>query len=130
MPDEGAHSRPARETFSPETVVRALARAKGQKGKSAAALASERDFAVQLLEDYAPGDLPQLTPGDLGALAFDLWTFCAAHPEPQGPQARLVDARGEGGRPLGLDLLQIVQGARPFLVDSVMGELVGHSLTI
>jgi glutamate dehydrogenase len=43
---------------------------------------------------------------------------------------RLTEAHGEDGRALGLDLLQIVQGDRPFLVDSVMGELVGQGLHI
>jgi glutamate dehydrogenase len=42
----------------------------------------------------------------------------------------MAEARGEDGRVLGFDLLQIVQGDRPFLVDSVMGDLVGQGLHI
>ncbi|MEI9891430.1 MAG: hypothetical protein WDN45_13680 [Caulobacteraceae bacterium] len=64
-----------RGSFSPEAAVQALAKAKGT-----AATAPEQDFVGQLLEDYAPGDLPQLTLADFGALALDLWTWCAAHP--------------------------------------------------
>ena len=81
MPDEGAPShrdmahrgsaaRAARGSFSPEAVIHDLARAKGKP-----AAAAERDFVDQLLEDYAPADLPQLTAADLGALALDLWAF-------------------------------------------------------
>jgi glutamate dehydrogenase len=136
MPDEGAPShrdmadharavRAARGAFSPEAVVHALVKAKGKP-----ATAAERDFIDQLLEDYAPADLPHLTVTDVGALAHDLWGFCAAHPSPEAPALRLADARGEDGRMLGLDVLQIVQGDRPFLVDSVMGELVGLGLHI
>ena len=128
MPDEGAQA--ARGSFSPEAAAHSLAKARGPKGKAGAATAAERDFVQQLLEDYAPGDLPQLTLGDFGALALDLWNFCAAHTARGGPQMRLVEAHGEGGRVLGLDQLQIVQGDKPFLVDSVMGELVSQSLSI
>src|ERR1700744_4189342 len=131
MPDEGAPShrpmavRAARGSFSPEAVIHGLARAKGK-----AAAAAEQDFVEQLLEDYAPADLPQLTAADVGALGHGWWTFCAANPEPEAPAMRLADARGEDGRALGLDMLQIVQVDRPFLVDSVMSELVGQGLTI
>ena len=141
MPDEGAPSkqdmahrdavhrdtavRAARGSFSLEAVVHGLAKAKGKP-----AVAAERDFVEQLLEDYAPADLPQVTTADVGALAHDLWAFCAANPEPAAPAMRLAEARGEGGRALGLDLLQVVQGDRPFLVDSVMAELVGQGLHI
>ncbi|HEY4032156.1 MAG TPA: NAD-glutamate dehydrogenase [Caulobacteraceae bacterium] len=146
MPDEGApshrdksvrdrraHAKPvqeravraARGSFSAEAVGRGLQKAKGK-----ATSAAEHDFVDQLLEDYAPADLPQLTAGDVGALAHDLWTFCAAHPQPEAPAMRLAEARGEDGRALGLDVLQIVQADRPFLVDSVMSELVGQGLPI
>jgi glutamate dehydrogenase len=128
MADEGVQAvRPARGagSYSCDSLTQAFARAKGR-----AVLAAEREFVEQLHEDYAPADLPQLTPADFGALAVDLWAFCGAHPAPKAPAIRLTEARGEGGRALGLDLLQIVQGDRPFLVDSVMGELVGQALSI
>jgi glutamate dehydrogenase len=133
MADEGAPSqrrgemaaRAARESFSSEAVIQDLAGAKGEP-----VTAAEQDFVEQLVEDYAPADLPQLTVADFAALALDLWTFCAAHPAPEAPAMRLAEARGEGGRALGLDVLQIVQGDRPFLVDSVMGELVDRGLAI
>ncbi|MGZ3345293.1 MAG: NAD-glutamate dehydrogenase [Caulobacteraceae bacterium] len=134
MADEGAPQhrsvadvavRAARGSFSTEAAIHALAKAKGKP-----AAAAERDFVEQLIEDYAPADLPQLTAADFAALALDLWTFCAAHPVPESPAMRLAEARGQDGRALGLDMLQIVQGDRPFLVDSVMGELVGQGLAI
>jgi glutamate dehydrogenase len=134
MPDEGAPSHrdgrhtavgAARGSFSPEGVARALPHAKAKPVGPA-----ERDFVEQLLEDYAPADLPHLTTADFAALAHELWTFCAANPAPDAPAMRLAEARGEGGRALGLDVLQIVQGDRPFLVDSVMGELVDRGLAI
>ena len=128
MPDEGAQAvRPAAKAgpFSHDILTQAFAKAKGK-----AATAAEKDFVLQLCEDYAPGDLPALTAADFAALAADLWAYCAAHPHPEKPAIRMAEARGEGGRPLGLDLLQIVQGDRPFLVDSVMGQLVAQGLSI
>ena len=131
VPPKGDRAvRAARGAFSPDGAIHSLSKAKGSKAKAGTATAAEQDFVLQLLEDYAPGDLPQLTVDDFGALALDLWAFTAAHAHPRSPEIRLIDARGEGGRPLGLDLLQIVQGDRPFLVDSVMGELVSQSLAI
>ena len=145
MADEGARTNPAQSIeaqavqastvqaaptevpFAPDALVKAFAKARG--GRKAASPA-ERDFVLQLAEDFASDDLPQLTEADFGALAADLWAFCVAHAHPQGPAIRLAEARGEGGRALGLDLLQIVQGDRPFLVDSVMGELVAQGLSI
>jgi glutamate dehydrogenase len=111
------------QAFSPDALVQAFAKAKGR-----AATAAERDFVGQLAEDYAPDDLPHLTARDLGALALDLWTFCAAPAE--DPRIRIASATGLDGRLLDLDLLQIVQTDRPFLVDSVMGELVAQGLSI
>ncbi len=100
MPDEGAPSkqdmahrdtavRAAPGSFPPEAVLHGLAKAKGRP-----AVAAERDFIEQLLEDYAPADLPQVTTADVGALALDLWAFCAANPEPAAPAMRLAEARG------------------------------------
>jgi glutamate dehydrogenase len=137
MPDEGRRpdsaDRAAKGAFSPEAAIQNLAKArKKAKGKDRAGAVSpaEQDFVLQLLEDYAPGDLPQLTLDDFGALAQDLWDYCEDHHSLHKAAIRLEDARGADGRPLGLDLLQIVQGDRPFLVDSVMGELVSQSLAI
>src|ERR1700761_6392109 len=135
MPDEGRRPdsavRAAKDAFSPAAVLHSLAKTrKTTRDKAGAVPVAEQDFVAQLLEDYAPADLPQLTPGDFAALAQDLWAYCEDHHGLQKPAIRLVDARGADGRPLGRDLLQIVQGDRPFLVDSVMGELVSQSLAI
>jgi glutamate dehydrogenase len=136
MPEDGAqttHAQALSETsraqaFAADPLIQAFNAAKGRKTGSASA--AERDFIQQLVEDYAPGDLPRLTLADFAALALDLWAFAGEHPHPKAPAIRIVDARGEGGRALGLDLIQIVQGDRPFLVDSVMGELVAEGLAI
>ncbi len=127
MHDDGAAAiRPApkAKAFSSDALLQAFSKAKGR-----AANAAERDFVLQLAEDYAPDDLPGLSLRDFGALALHLWAFCRVENAAE-PHIRFEHAKGEDGRPFGLDLLQIVQNDRPFLVDSVMGELVSEGLTI
>jgi glutamate dehydrogenase len=134
MADEGAqsaHSAVAGGVLPLETVAAAFARSRaGAKARARPPTRAEREFLQQLTEDYLPRDLPELGTDDFAAVAREAWAFCADHPHPDGPAMRLSDARGEGGRALGLDLLLVVQGDRPFLVDSVMGELVAQGLAI
>jgi glutamate dehydrogenase len=126
MHDDGAAIRPKSNSdrFSPLSLTRGLAKAMGKP-----CTAAEKDFVRQISEDFGPDDLPNLSKADLGAISRDFWRFCDTA-EKAEPRIRLVEAMGEGGRPLRLDLLQIVQTDRPFLVDSVMGELVAQGLTI
>ena len=84
--------------------------------------AGEAAFAAQMQEDWAADELDGLTSKDLAALAADFWAF-AERRKGDAPQVRLAAAKGEGGRDLDLMALQIVQDDRPFLVDSVMGEI-------
>jgi glutamate dehydrogenase len=132
MHDDGAVApRAAQNThaFSKDVLIMAYAKAKSKGAGGKTATAAERDFIHQLAEDYAPGDLPHLSTRDFGALAADLWDFCES-PVRAEPHIRIVRAKGHDGKSLNLDLLQIVQGDRPFLVDSVMGELVAQGLSI
>ncbi len=111
--------------FSDKEVLAALAHAPGP---------AERDFIQQSLEDFSPGDLPHLTTADFAALCGEVWARCEKTPKsPAGgwnPRLNLTSAQGANGRPLSLDLLSIVQEDTPFLVDSVMAELVEQGLTI
>ncbi|HUO23089.1 MAG TPA: NAD-glutamate dehydrogenase [Caulobacteraceae bacterium] len=110
--------------FSLEGVREALGHALGRVPDAA-----EHDFLAQALEDYAPADLPDLTQADFAALCHQIWRLCEA--EPRGDlRMDLTPAQGENGRDLSLDLLRIVQIDRPFLVDSVMAELMAQGLTI
>ena len=89
----------------------------------------ERELIRQALEDFRPSDLPHLTPADFAALCRDVWALCE-QPTPDDPRMAFSDVVGADGRPLSLDLLAIVQTDIPFLVDSVMAELVEQGLSI
>ncbi|MBV9993938.1 MAG: NAD-glutamate dehydrogenase [Caulobacteraceae bacterium] len=81
------------------------------------------DFLQAIAGDYRPEELPGVDIADLGWRAAELWAFAAAAEGPW-PQIQVIPATARDGRPLGAHLLEIVQPDAPFLVDSVMGELV------
>ena len=110
----------AEAAFSPQAVAAALKPAPD---------AGERDFIAQALEDFAPGDLPDLSAADFAAVCRQVWRVCRLDPKAKA-SLDLVQAHGADDKPMPLALLRIVQPDRPFLVDSVMAELVAQGLTI
>ncbi len=79
-------------------------------------------FLERVVEDYRSEELPCVTDADLARVLVSFWTFGITAPS-TGPAVRIVAAKGSDDRPLGSDVLEIVQPDAPFLVDSVMGEL-------
>ena len=84
-------------------------------------------FIDQVHEDCGPGEFPGLSAEDVAAWLADFWTFAEAR-EPDTPKLRLTP--GDPAREPRRDRLEIVQNDRPFLVDSVMGELTDAGLTV
>ncbi|PZR36820.1 NAD-glutamate dehydrogenase [Caulobacter segnis] len=98
-----------------------LAAAYAQKrGKSVQELSlAERDYLAQVDADWAVEDAPVLSATAAAASLVEFWDFAVGVTGEQ-PAVRLRSAvEGATGR----DLLEIVQLDRPFLVDSVMGEI-------
>ena len=75
-------------------------------------------FVRQLLQDIGADEVELLSPADAAAAAASFWTFAGKRAGPE-PQVRLVNV-GTGEQ---LQALEVVQDDRPFLVDSVMGEV-------
>ena len=75
-------------------------------------------FIRQVLQDIGPDEAELVSPADTAAAAASFWTFVAKRSGP-GPEVRLIDV-ANGAE---LQALQVVQDDRPFLVDSVMGEV-------
>ncbi len=110
---------------SPMSVIEAFSKALKRKTLSPL----QDAFARQIAADWRAEELPGVS---LDALALNLaefWRFAESLTAPE-PQIRLIRAKGPAGRDLKLDLLQIVQEDRPFLVDSVMGELADAGLDV
>ena len=87
------------------------------------------DFLRQAADDARDDELPGVTPADLAAVLAGFWRFAAASASDDAV-LDIAPARGDGGRPLGLDLLYAVQPDAPFLVDSLMGELADAGLDV
>jgi glutamate dehydrogenase len=86
-------------------------------------------FIVQIAEDATEDDVQGLTPKDLAALADGFWRWTSQkHADAQ--DIRLIEGKGEGGRPLGRDILEICGPDMPFLVDSVMGEIGAQGVEV
>ncbi len=84
-------------------------------------------FIDQVHEDCGPGEFPGLEAEDVAAWLAEFWSLAEDRP-PGSPKIRLTPGSGErDGR---RDRLEIVQDDRPFLVDSVMGELTDQGLTV
>lgn len=90
------------------------------RGKSVQELSlEERDYLAQVDADWAVEDAPVLSATAAAASLVEFWDF-AVGVKGEQPAVRLRSAiEGAAGR----DLLEIVQLDRPFLVDSVMGEI-------
>ena len=80
-------------------------------------------FLAAIAGDYRPEELPGVGAAELGARAAELWAFARSETGPD-PVIRIRAARAADGRDLGAELVEIVQPDAPFLVDSVMAELV------
>jgi glutamate dehydrogenase len=111
--------------FEPEALIGAFAKQLG----NAAPSASQAAFVQQVADDCAAEELPGLSAEDLAAILADFWTYADAVTG-DAPSVRLRRAKGADGRDLARDLVEIVQDDRPFLVDSVMGEIAEAGFSV
>jgi glutamate dehydrogenase len=112
-----------------DTLKRAFAKALGKAGPGDLD-ALESSFLDQAFEDYVADETPELGPEDFAAVLAEFWRFGEVREGGAGPKIRLAPGKGADGRPLGYDLLEIVQDDTHFLVDSVMGELGEQGVSV
>src|SRR5579863_9578968 len=90
-------------------------------------------FLKAIAADYRPDELPGVSAADVAGRAARFWLFAqaATGPEPaiRIGAAEAADRPGEA-KDLGADLVEIVQPDAPFLVDSVMAELIAAGASI
>ncbi len=114
-------------TSNPEALQKAFGKAMGDTGGPDE---RERSFLAQAHEDYAEDETPELDSADLGALLAAAWRWAEQRKPGDAPRVLVQPLTGAGGRATPYDLLQIVQDDRPFLVDSVMGELADAGVSV
>ncbi|WP_309627062.1 NAD-glutamate dehydrogenase [Brevundimonas sp.] len=111
---------------SPEALQRAFAEAVGSDGGTGQL---EQSFVAQAFEDYAEDETPELALEDVGAVLADAWRW-AERRNPGETRVTVDPLTVGGGRVTPYDVLRIVQDDRPFLVDSVMGELADTGVSV
>jgi glutamate dehydrogenase len=89
-----------------------------------------RSYLTQAWDDYAVDETPGLTAADLGALLASVWETAAGRQPGEPARITIGPLSRADGRPAGYDSIGIVQDDRPFLVDSVMGELAEAGVTV
>ncbi|MCA0356649.1 MAG: NAD-glutamate dehydrogenase [Proteobacteria bacterium] len=106
-------------------LVTAFAKAMGKtlEDLSPAAL----DFAAQAQDDWSAEELPGLDVADVAGALADFWRFGESAKDVAEPAIRI--RRADGGQTPS-DLLEIVQIDRPFLVDSIMGEVTEAGFSV
>ncbi len=87
-------------------------------------------FLAEALEDYDADETPDIDLEDLGALLAEAWTTAAERKAGEPARIQVGPLHGAGGRATGFDRILIVQDDRPFLVDSVMGELAETGVSV
>jgi glutamate dehydrogenase len=86
-------------------------------------------FITQIAEDATEDDVQGLSPLDLASLADGFWRW-TSQKRADAQEIRLIEGKGENGRPLGRDILEICGPDMPFLVDSVMGEIGAQGVEV
>ena len=89
-----------------------------------------RDFVRQAWEDYAADETPELGGHDMANLLALAWGAAEGRDHGEPARITLSPLHGADGSSLGYDVLFVIQDDRPFLVDSVMGELADAGVTV
>jgi glutamate dehydrogenase len=111
---------------SAEALKAAFAKARGGGGPLDGL---EQSFVDQAFEDYAEDETPELSPDDVAVLLADAWRWSERRASGEAPLIN-IEPLTVGGRETPYDVLRIVQDDRPFLVDSVMGELADAGVSV
>ena len=88
-----------------------------------------RRFLEQLHDDAAADDLSDLTVDDMVFLAADLWSWARERASGQ-TKIRCHPGRHADGRPMRREVLEIVTADKPYVVDSVMGEINAQGVAV
>ena len=89
----------------------------------------EKNFLTQILEDFDADELPGLTADDLNRVIDGFWQYGSRRDGAQTLR-RIMPVLDGRGQPTGYDAAEIVQGDSPFIVETVMGELIDQGVSI
>ena len=109
-----------------EALGKSFAKALGQRALDKVA----QSFLHQAFDDYAADETPEIAAEDFAVLLATVWQSTLNRKSGDPAQITIGPLAGAGGRSTGCDVVQIIQDDRPFLVDSVMGELAEVGVTV
>lgn len=89
----------------------------------------EKTFLTQVLEDFDAGELSDLAADDLNRVIAGFWQYGARRDGAQTLR-RIAPATDPQGQPTGYDVIEIIQNDSPFIVETVMGELIDQGVSI
>ncbi len=117
-------------TLPQPITLEALGRAFGKTTGRGEITSLEQSFLAQAHEDYAEDETPELSGDDLAELLAQVWKAAETRKPGEPPRIVVEPLKGADGKPTGYDVAHIVQDDRPFLVDSVMGELADAGVSV
>ncbi len=86
-------------------------------------------FLAQVHATATADDFAELNLDDWVFVCADLWAW-AQQPDARDTRVRVIGGRRADGAPLGRDVLEVVTRDKPFIVDSVMGEVNDQGVRI
>ncbi len=89
----------------------------------------QKAFITQVLEDFEPEELPELTADDLDKVIAGFWTY-GDRREGMQTLKRVQPFVTRAGQVSNYDLVEIIQPDSPFIVETVMGELIDQGVSI
>ena len=123
-------SRAAPSPVSPLHDAVAEAFVNARKASSREALdAPDQAFLTQILDDFDPEELTGLDIADLNAAIAGFWAY-GEDRAPARTLRRIAPLLTAAGQPTGYDVVEIIQSDSPFIVETVMGELIDQGASI
>ena len=91
---------------------------------------AEKTFLTQILEDFEPEELPDLDTPALNRIIADFWAYGLRREHGTQTLKRVEPLLNPDGNPTAYDVVEIVQTDSPFIVETVMGELIDQGVSI
>lgn len=89
----------------------------------------EKNFLTQILEDFDADELADLTAAELNRVIAGFWEYGSQRDGAQTLR-RVTPVLDSKGQPTAYDVVEIIQSDSPFIVETVMGELIDQGVSI
>lgn len=91
---------------------------------------AEKVFLTQILEDFDADELPDLDTAGLNRVIAEFWAYGTRRNHGTETLRRILPVTTAAGEPTPYDVIEIVQSDSPFIVETVMGELIDQGISV